>query len=672
MSKPSALPDRVTVIQKLFSELPNTVSRDPVSVPVFSIYLLNPSSASDTVSFFIYNGILLVNSLTNYIDTETIKLYDISLEDLQNYFNRKYGYQGIHVTLMPDQTLYSGLLSSVLLEGAYTISSTPIQIDRFTSNNFALLQALAITLDQQDQNKNAALAQTDLRAARGKWLDYWGNFFGSNRNGLELDNDNLYRSRLQWEAAGLTSTNLAIENLLYAAIGRNCFVKDGGQPFTFSGSYGYAYGNANPVLGSSSFYMQPTGTSPFIVGQNIDSGVAAIFVGNISGTDGTPSSFTTLNVTSVSFGAVAVGQSLTWPGIAGTCTIVSGSGSTFTVTPAAQISSRTMTARAVPQNATLTAIPSTGGSSAGTYSISSSAFSTSAVTITSATARQGSYLATNGYVLPIFGGQISVTSFTGTISSSSLNTLVVSSISGSLSIGRTVVFNVSSVQYSYKICGMASGTTGGNGTYYLSTSAPAAVSSTAMTSTMLTVPKSSISAGSFSSGLPYVITKIGTTSFTAIGASSNTIGASFFATGAGSGTGTALPIIYGSLIAGMTIAFTYSSTAYSYTISSIFSESDTSNTYGLIAQSGTTPTAVATTTKMTASIPALSSIADPHGWSAYTNSYTIGPNAGTGSFITFVQLAEGETSLPYSISSYVATLVNKWKPAGVPFVVQSY
>ena len=48
-----------------------------------------------------------------------------------------------------------------------------------------------------------------------------------------------------------------------------------------------------------------------------------------------------------------------------------------------------------------------------------------------------------------------------------------------------------------------------------------------------------VSAGSFVVGQPYTITSVGTTNFTLIGASSNTVGVTFTATGAGSGTGKA-------------------------------------------------------------------------------------------------------------------------------------
>lgn len=49
-----------------------------------------------------------------------------------------------------------------------------------------------------------------------------------------------------------------------------------------------------------------------------------------------------------------------------------------------------------------------------------------------------------------------------------------------------------------------------------------------------------VSAGSFVVGLPYEISVVGTTDFTLIGASSNTVGVKFIATGVGSGSGSAL------------------------------------------------------------------------------------------------------------------------------------
>jgi hypothetical protein len=65
-----------------------------------------------------------------------------------------------------------------------------------------------------------------------------------------------------------------------------------------------------------------------------------------------------------------------------------------------------------------------------------------------------------------------------------------------------------------------------------------------------------VTAGSFVTGMDYTITTVGTTNFTAIGASANTVGVNFVATGAGSGTGTATPITW--MLGGGASAYTVS------------------------------------------------------------------------------------------------------------------
>lgn len=57
--------------------------------------------------------------------------------------------------------------------------------------------------------------------------------------------------------------------------------------------------------------------------------------------------------------------------------------------------------------------------------------------------------------------------------------------------------------------------------------------------TYTSIPVITVNAGSFINGKTYTIVSVGSTDFTSIGASSNTIGVSFIATGAGSGNGTA-------------------------------------------------------------------------------------------------------------------------------------
>ena len=94
--------------------------------------------------------------------------------------------------------------------------------------------------------------------------------------------------------------------------------------------------------------------------------------------------------------------------------------------------------------------------------------------------------------------------------------------------------------------------TGGtiNGTTLGATTAAAGtfttLNATAGTISGATLYGSTIAAGSFVVGSVYTIAAVGTTSFTSIGASANTVGITFVATGVGSGTGTAYNYFVGS------------------------------------------------------------------------------------------------------------------------------
>lgn len=55
----------------------------------------------------------------------------------------------------------------------------------------------------------------------------------------------------------------------------------------------------------------------------------------------------------------------------------------------------------------------------------------------------------------------------------------------------------------------------------------------------------------------------------------------------------------------------------------------------------------------------------------YDTSYRIGPTTGAGSFIVYILLKDGETALPQPLYSSLLQLINKWKPAGIPFVIKS-
>lgn len=106
--------------------------------------------------------------------------------------------------------------------------------------------------------------------------------------------------------------------------------------------------------------------------------------------------------------------------------------------------------------------------------------------------------------------------------------------------------NLAAVPLSYSISGTTRFSTGTYGMFGLGV-APAVPASlinntfelTYVDANTYTITLPNANAGSFTTGLTYIITSVGTTNFVAIGASSNTVGVSFVATGPGSGTGTA-------------------------------------------------------------------------------------------------------------------------------------
>lgn len=608
MAKPPVLPDRVTMIQRLFSEMPETFSRDPLSVPALSFTLFNPLASSDYVSLYIADGVMIVNSMLSYIDNEIIPLYTYTLNDLRQHFNGKYGYRGIHVEYAGTSGAFNSvLLSSILLEGIYTVTSDVIEIDKFTSPNYGLLQSLALMLVNQELNKNIALQQMDLRIAQGKWLDFWGTLFSIPRISGEYGNDDGYRARLQSTIIGLGSTNVALENFVTSFTGRLCSVKDGGQPYALSGTNISATGTATLTASSDSFSFALNSGSAVSIGQTASFSSTASFLASFNGT--------TMTVTNGSIsGYIAVGQILSSPAFTGTVTITGGSNLSWTINTAQYsnpLNPVYVTAQNVSNGLTIDGLPITGGSTSGTYSLSASASASGTEVLSTVSPFLGSPIPCTNYLTSVFSGSISVTSFSG---SATTGTIVAPN--GTLSIGDFVTFSVSSSDIrTYKIRGV--GTIGSpNTTYYASSSNPTSYSGT-INRIILTVSS----------------------------------------------------VTQGSLQLDQTVSFTSNNIAYTYIIKDFLTGSSGAGTYGLIPKSPTTNSAAisVSSTVMNGDI-----ISDPNSWTSYLNSYTLGPNTGTGSFVVLVKRNTGETALPYEVQSNVVSVINQWKPAGVPFSVQSY
>lgn len=124
-------------------------------------------------------------------------------------------------------------------------------------------------------------------------------------------------------------------------------------------------------------------------------------------------------------------------------------------------------------------------------------------------------------------------------SSTSATTTVTATSSGNKTITCTVTRDGQSRSDSKTIAAVTAPTVTTIGTATISGDTTAAVGATKAYTVSYTGKPAATAAGSFITGQTYQIVSVGTTNFTAIGASANTVGVVFTATGAGTGTGTA-------------------------------------------------------------------------------------------------------------------------------------
>jgi hypothetical protein len=629
MAAPTNLPLHPTTVQRLFAEMPQTFSQDTLPRPVFSVTLKNNySSSKDSVSFLIADGYLIINSSLNYVLADKIWLPKYSINDLINYINSKYSNVGLRADAVADfSSVDASMLASSLVEGIYDITSAGTIIDRFTSNNYALLTSLALGLVEEEENMIASLKQSDIRLAKGKWVDFWGDLLGSNRLGVEIGYDDIYRGRIQREIINKKSNNVALETLIYESTGRNASVVDGGQPFLFSGSYSESIVTANIVAGSTSISVTGFTSGSLGVGDYIAQSVPSTpvsFTGRIdNGTVGQAG--TVLTASSVT-GTLVVGHVLSGPGILAGTTIVSFSSGT------------------------------PGG--AGTYVVSISQ----------------SVASSPMQVHISYGNAIPQNNFQATGSITGTTLTVTNLINGPVNIGQ--VITGAGIQPGTKIL------SGSNGTYTVSISQNVSATNIfGLGATIVAVPELggeftgtyTLSMASLSTGTvtlvartPFSGTYLGSTNYvtptftgyigtssdngTTISAASNIL------------TVSSSQSIVGNIYVGQTISGTGVPAGLTIVASSTTSTTGRGGAGTYVVSSS----ASITSRSLTANV-----ISDPNGWTSVNNTYKIGPDTGAGSFIAYVGLLSGESSLPPSAVSALTYLINKWKPAGMPFVIQS-
>ena len=265
--------------------------------------------------------------------------------------------------------------------------------------------------------------------------------------------------------------------------------------------------------------------------------------------------------------------------------------------------------------------------------------------------------------------------FTATISSS---TMTVSAVSeGTLAIGMVVTgFDVPT---NTVITALGTGTTGGIGTYTISTSAT--ISSRSMMAEFILPPNTKIVSQSSSNvfNLSASVSASFTASFsnttmTVTAVSAGTLDIGQIVTGTGV-TANSVIIAFGTGAGGVgtyTLSQTSSPTGVSCTATKTITSKQIqgwkSGTEWIVsASSSVGPIPITASTvgyqhkKAASGTPALTDAA--------ALSYFLGPSTGGGSFSVTVPLADGETTVSQKVLSFVRLLVSKYKPAGIPYTI---
>ena len=268
-----------------------------------SSYSLFSEESKGDPSIYVSDASFSLSSSCSYFVPEYIDLADYSLEQFVEYFQEKYdekiinGYGGIKVNYSDDLEYGTYLPSTLLLEGGLDIDANDISWPIFTNNNFKFLLPLVLMIKDYKMQIQAASQQTNQHIATGEWLEYWGKILNVSRQTSEIDMDEMYRARMQREALLPKSNNLAIAELVTSATGQSSAVVDGSSPFQI------IFPSIDQALKTLPFnrtssYLPYTKTNIISPWKTTE----AIVTGSIS--------TTTLTVSAVSIGSLAIGQTL--------------------------------------------------------------------------------------------------------------------------------------------------------------------------------------------------------------------------------------------------------------------------------------------------------------------------------------------------------------------------
>lgn len=268
-----------------------------------SSYSVFSEESKGDPSIYVSDASFSLSSSCSYFVPEYIDLADYSLKQFVEYFQEKYdekivsGYGGIKVNYSNELEYGTHLPSTLLLEGGLDIDANDISWPIFTNNNFKFLIPLVLMIKDYKLQIQAAAQQTNQHIATDEWLEYWGKILNVPRQTSEIDMDEMYRARMQREALLPKSNNLAIAELVTSATGQSSAVVDGSSPFQI------IFPSIDQALKTLPFnrtssYLPYTKTNIISPWKTTE----AIFTGSIS--------TTTLTVSAVSIGSLAIGQTL--------------------------------------------------------------------------------------------------------------------------------------------------------------------------------------------------------------------------------------------------------------------------------------------------------------------------------------------------------------------------
>lgn len=221
----------VTVLQRLFENMPQSFSRHPYPIPAVVIRNTGYASDKSEVSIIIADGKMVINSYSKYINSETINLKNYTLYALSNYFYKHYPNKGLSMTW--DAYIDSStknVLASSLLEGSSFIDGEPTFWNAFSSENYKFLMPISLSLVENYDYMRSFIYQIDQRLASGKWIDFWGNAIGLNRHDSEILEDLQYKLRIRHEISYPKVNNVALNQIIQIAGGPKVYLSDGSAP----------------------------------------------------------------------------------------------------------------------------------------------------------------------------------------------------------------------------------------------------------------------------------------------------------------------------------------------------------------------------------------------------------------------------------------------------------